>query len=82
KRTFTPNSANAVTVGFSAADVRYVRVQVTANTGWQAAQLSELEIRGEDDGGTDPGDPGTPPVTGTNLAKGKPVEANGYVHTF
>ncbi|MDT0418249.1 CARDB domain-containing protein [Streptomyces sp. DSM 41982] len=83
KRTFTPNSANAVTVGFGAADVRYVRVQVSANTGWQAAQLSELEIRGEgDDGGTDPGDPGTPPVTGTNLAKGKPVEANGYVHTF
>lgn len=80
KRTFTPAAASAVTLGFSAADVRYVRVQVTANSGWQAAQLSELEVRGAG-GGSDPGDPGTP-STGTNLAKGKPVEANGYVHTF
>ncbi|MFJ7631529.1 CARDB domain-containing protein [Streptomyces sp. NPDC097595] len=83
ERTFTPAAAGAVTIGFSAADVRYVRVQVTANTGWQAAQLSELEVRGAG-GGSDPGDPGDPgtPPTGTNLAKGKPVEANGYVHTF
>lgn len=80
RRTFTPAAAGAVTLGFSAADVRYVRVQVTANSGWQAAQLSELEVRGAG-GGSDPGDPGTP-STGTNLAKGKPVEANGYVHTF
>jgi hypothetical protein len=41
---FTPGSGNTVTVGFPAAQTRFVRVDITANTGWQAAQLSELEV--------------------------------------
>ncbi|MFE5393853.1 discoidin domain-containing protein [Streptomyces sp. NPDC056568] len=43
--TFSPGSGNTVTVSFPATRTRYVRVDVTANTGWQAAQLSELEVR-------------------------------------
>ncbi|MFE4667468.1 CARDB domain-containing protein [Streptomyces sp. NPDC056716] len=74
-RSFAPASANTVTVDFTARSVRYVRVQVTANTGWNAGQLSELEIRG-----TDPGT-GEPPV-GTNLARGKPITATSTVHSF
>ncbi|MFF1444926.1 CARDB domain-containing protein [Streptomyces sp. NPDC058295] len=78
-RVFDPAQANAVSVALaSPADVRYVRVNVSGNTGWNAAQLSELEVYGED-GGTDPGDP--PPV-GTNLARNKPVQATSTAQTY
>ncbi|MGY3790810.1 CARDB domain-containing protein [Streptomyces antibioticus] len=78
-RVFDPAQANTVSVALAApADVRYVRVNVSGNTGWNAAQLSELEVYGED-GGTDPGDP---PPAGTNLARNKPVEATSSVHTY
>ncbi|MFD5898869.1 discoidin domain-containing protein [Streptomyces sp. NPDC060366] len=44
-RVFDPSSANTVTVTFaSAASVRYVRVQITGNTGWPAGQLSGLSV--------------------------------------
>jgi hypothetical protein len=79
-RVFDPASANTVTINFTAATVRYVRVTITGNTGWPAAQLSELEVYGVAGGG-DPGNPGTPP-TGTNLAVGKPIEASSSVFTF
>ncbi|PRH77189.1 APHP domain-containing protein [Streptomyces solincola] len=80
-RVFDPARANAVALDLaSPAEVRYVRVQVTGNTGWNAAQLSELEVWGEDgDGGTDPG---TPPPAGTNLARNKPVEATSTTQTY
>ncbi|MEU8861870.1 CARDB domain-containing protein [Streptomyces umbrinus] len=75
-RAFNPAQANTVPLGLtSPAEARYVRVHITANTGWNAAQLSELEVYG-DDGGT------TPPPTGTNLARNKPVEATSSVHNF
>ncbi|BFO17793.1 hypothetical protein SHKM778_41810 [Streptomyces sp. KM77-8] len=51
---FDPGSGNTVTVGFTARDVRHIRVRVSANTGWNAAQLSEIEVYGDDNGG-DPG---------------------------
>lgn len=41
---FDPGSGNTVTVSFPATRTRFVRVEITANTGWQAAQLSELEV--------------------------------------
>ncbi|WP_246120431.1 carbohydrate-binding protein [Cohnella terricola] len=44
--TFNPNAANTVTINFAAASARYVRVNFTANTGWPAGQLSELEVYG------------------------------------
>ncbi|WP_406074131.1 discoidin domain-containing protein [Micromonospora sp. NBC_01638] len=44
--TFNPGSGNTATVNFTAASTRYVRVQVTGNTGWPAAQFSEVEVYG------------------------------------
>lgn len=45
--TFDPASgSNTVTINFTAASVRYVKLSFTANTGWPAAQLSEFEIYG------------------------------------
>ncbi|MCE7003780.1 discoidin domain-containing protein [Kibdelosporangium philippinense] len=73
-RVFSPSSANTVTIDFPATAVRYVRVNITANTGWPAAQLSEFEIYGP---GSEP-----PPGGEGNIAAGKPVEANSHVHNF
>ncbi len=50
---FDPGQGNSVTLAFPAHDVRHLRVRVTANTGWNAAQLSEIEAYGED-AGADP----------------------------
>jgi hypothetical protein len=41
---FDPATGNTVTLTFPAAPVRNLRVTVTANTGWPAGQLSELEV--------------------------------------
>ncbi|WP_406272717.1 discoidin domain-containing protein [Actinacidiphila glaucinigra] len=45
-RTFGPGSGNTVTIGFAATPTRFVRLNITANTGWPAAQISELEVHG------------------------------------
>ncbi|HET6482792.1 MAG TPA: CARDB domain-containing protein [Actinoplanes sp.] len=78
-RTFNPASGNTVTIDFTAATVRYVRVDITGNTGWPAGQLSEVEVYGV--AGQDP-DPDPDPPTGTNLAAGKPMEASSSIFTF
>ncbi|PRY59631.1 F5/8 type C domain-containing protein [Glycomyces artemisiae] len=70
--TFNPNSGNSVSIDLDAADVRYVRLVVTANTGWPAAQISEFEVYGES---------GAPSQTG-ELAVHKPITASSTVHTF
>ncbi|MBB5873415.1 hypothetical protein F4553_006849 [Allocatelliglobosispora scoriae] len=41
--TFDPATGNTVTVTFPAGSVRYLRITVTANTGWPAGQISEFE---------------------------------------
>ena len=56
--TFDPASGNTVTVNFTAASARFVRLTFTANTGWPAGQLSELELYG--------------PVSGDNQAPTAP----------
>ncbi|WP_432839609.1 discoidin domain-containing protein [Dactylosporangium sp. CA-092794] len=71
-RVFDPGTANTVTVNFTAASARYVRVNVTANNGWPAAQLSEFEVYGAGGGTT----------TGPNLAAGKPTSASSSVGGF
>ncbi|MBT2447728.1 right-handed parallel beta-helix repeat-containing protein [Streptomyces sp. ISL-43] len=83
-RVFDPSRSNAVTIGFPAATIGYLRVSVTSNTGWQAAQISELEVYSADGSGDpgDPGDPGTPPPVGVNLARGKPIEASSTTQSF
>jgi hypothetical protein len=43
--TFNPATGNTVTITLpSAVSARYVRLNFTANTGWPAGQLSELEV--------------------------------------
>ncbi|MER7055598.1 discoidin domain-containing protein [Streptomyces sp. NPDC000351] len=59
---FEPGSGNTVTVSFPAARTRFVRVDVTANTGWRAAQLSELEVHAAGE-------------SSTNLAAGRRLTA-------
>jgi Alpha-1,3-glucanase catalytic domain D1/NedA-like, galactose-binding domain/F5/8 type C domain/Pectate lyase superfamily protein/Abnormal spindle-like microcephaly-assoc'd, ASPM-SPD-2-Hydin len=44
--TFNPATGNTATVTFTAASVRYVKLTFTANTGWPAGQLSELQVYG------------------------------------
>jgi hypothetical protein len=41
---FDPATGNTVTLTFPATAVRNLRVTFTANTGWPAGQLSELEV--------------------------------------
>ncbi|WP_247674963.1 discoidin domain-containing protein [Micromonospora sp. M51] len=60
--TFNPASGSTVTINFSSTSTRYVRITVTANSGWPAGQLSELEVYGS--GGTGP-DTTAPSVPGT-----------------
>lgn len=71
---FDPERGNTVTVDFTARGVRHIRVRVSANTGWNAAQLSEIEVYGDS--------PEEPPADGSNLVLGKPVEASSTIHSF
>ena len=64
---FNPASGNTVTITFSAATTRYLRLNVTANTGWPAGQISELEVYGPATGDTQP------PSAPANLAFTQPA---------
>ena len=63
--------ANTVTINFTTLTTRYVRINVTANTGQPGGQLSELEIYGPAGSGG-----------GTNLALGKTMSASGVSQTY
>jgi chitodextrinase len=41
--TFNPATGNTVTITFTATSTRYVRLNITGNTGWPAGQISEFE---------------------------------------
>jgi hypothetical protein len=41
---FAPGSNNTVTITFAATTQRYFRLNITANTGWAAGQLSEFQV--------------------------------------
>lgn len=43
-RTFDPATGNTATITLTPATTRYLRLHFTANTGWPAGQVSELEI--------------------------------------
>ncbi|MFE2754549.1 discoidin domain-containing protein [Actinosynnema sp. NPDC059335] len=49
---FNPSANNTVTIPFTAATTRYVRLLVTGNTGWPAGQISEFELHGPTGGDT------------------------------
>ncbi|MEN3308349.1 MAG: hypothetical protein V7603_4551 [Micromonosporaceae bacterium] len=42
--TFAPGGNNTVTITFTATTQRYFRLNITANTGWPAGQLSSLQV--------------------------------------
>ncbi len=45
--TFDPNNGNnCATITFTPATTRYLRINITANTGWPAGQVSELQVYG------------------------------------
>ncbi|GAA1400781.1 discoidin domain-containing protein [Catellatospora coxensis] len=43
---FNPAAGNTVTLNFTAATARYVRLTISGNTGWPAAQCSGFEVYG------------------------------------
>ena len=79
--TFNPNSGNnTVTISFAATTARYVRVNVTANTGWAAGQLSDFEVfpaTGSGGGGGGGGGGGS-----SNLALNQLTSSSGYTQTY
>jgi hypothetical protein len=50
--TFDPATGNQVTITFNSATTRYVRLNITGNTGWPAGQISEFEVYGPAAGDT------------------------------
>ncbi|BBA95885.1 putative secreted glycosyl hydrolase [Actinacidiphila reveromycinica] len=50
--TFDPASGNTVTISFNSTTTRYVRLNITGNTGWPAGQISEFEVYGPTTGDT------------------------------
>lgn len=69
--TFNPASNNTVQITFMAASVRYVRVNVTANSGATGGQAAEFEVYGT--GGATPTPTSTPTVTPTPTATPTPT---------
>jgi hypothetical protein len=65
--TFDPVSSNTVTINFAAVTTRYLRLNITANTGWPAGQISEYEVYGPASGDTQA------PTAPTNLAYTQPA---------
>ena len=66
-RTFDPATGDTVTISFTAATTRFVRVTISANTGWPAGQLAELEVYGPSTGDT------SAPTAPGNLAFTQPT---------
>ncbi|GAA0826987.1 discoidin domain-containing protein [Streptosporangium amethystogenes subsp. fukuiense] len=66
--TFNPATGNTVTINFAATAARYLRLNITANTGWPAGQVSEFEVYGPTGSGGDT----SPPTTPSNLAYTEP----------
>ncbi|MFV2116125.1 discoidin domain-containing protein [Micromonospora sp. LOL_025] len=77
-RTFDPAGGNTVSISVPAGERRFVRLTVTGNTGWPAAQLSEFEVYG---GGPTTPPPTTPPPTG-NLALGRPAAETSHADVY
>ena len=65
--TFDPASNNTVTINFTAASTRYLRLNITANTAQPGGQVSEFEIYGPSTGDT------TAPTAPSGLAYTEPA---------
>nr|WP_286219210.1 discoidin domain-containing protein [Paraoerskovia sediminicola] len=76
---FDPGAGNRAALDVPDTSARYVRLTTTANTGWPAAQLSEVEVHGVATGGPTPTPTPTttpPPAGDTQLATGRPAVAS------
>jgi F5/8 type C domain-containing protein len=71
---FDPATGNTVTIPLPGGPTRYVRITIAANSGWAAAQLSQIEVYG--------GTPTTPPATVSDLARGKPTTESGHTQIY
>jgi hypothetical protein len=60
------NLSPTATINFNITTTRYLRLNITANTGWPAGQISEFEVYGPSGGDT------TPPTAPSNLAFTQP----------
>ncbi|MER5627107.1 discoidin domain-containing protein [Streptosporangium sp. NPDC002544] len=83
-RTFNPATGNTVSIPFGAANARYIRLNITANTGWPAAQLSSFEVYGTPNPTptiTPTPTPTVTPPTG-NLARGKSTTESGHADVY
>ncbi|WP_435207708.1 galactose-binding domain-containing protein [Micromonospora sp. bgisy143] len=88
-RVFAPGSGNTVSIGLPSGDRRFIRVTVTGNTGWPAAQLSEVEVYGGTQSTPPPTTapptttppPTTPAPTG-NLAAGRSVTETSHSDVY
>ncbi|MCC5578497.1 discoidin domain-containing protein [Microtetraspora sp. AC03309] len=63
-QTFNPTA----TITFNTTTTRYIRLNITANTGWPAGQLAEFEVYGPDSGDTEA------PTAPGNLAYTQPTD--------
>ena len=76
---FNPATGNTVTIPLpTGTGERYLRLNITANSGWPAGQVSEFEVFAN---GSSGGGPSGPPA-GTNLAQGRPVSAGGSTQNY
>ncbi|MFC1420307.1 choice-of-anchor D domain-containing protein [Streptacidiphilus sp. N8-3] len=74
--TFDPSAnGNSVTISYPATTARYLRVNITANTGWSAAQLSDFEVFPSGSGG------GTTPVGTLSTSPGSLTFASQALNT-
>jgi hypothetical protein len=71
--TFNPSSGNTATLDVPGLRTRYVRITFTANTGWPAAQLAQIEVYGA-------AAPPQPPAT--DLARGKPTSESSHTQSY
>jgi chitodextrinase len=67
-RLFDPAAGNTVTITFPAASARYVRLNISANTGWPAAQIADFQVFGQP---ANPGDTVAPSAPGNLTVTGK-----------
>lgn len=71
---FNPSIANnGITIDFPATSTRYVRLNVSGNTGWPAAQLAEFEIYGQSGSIPTP----TPPTTSSGMYEAESAALSG-----
>ncbi len=73
--TFDPSTGNTATISLpSGTTTRFIQLTFTANTGWQAAQLSEFGVYASGGGSGTP--PPPPPPSNPNLALNQPATAS------